>query len=291
VWFLQRQERVAVQKNPQARAEKAISMSQIATEAGHWYTLTGEPAYEVVGKSGDLRPTTLRDARKLGLVPSVTTIIKCADAPALNKWMRDQVLMAALTLPKIDGESMEAYAQRIMDDSRQQAATARDIGTAIHGQIEQALCLRPVMEHHDQVRSACKSLIDWCGSIDEIRPERSFAHPLGYGGKCDVHKKPSIDLNETHNGFVADFKSKDFTADKLPGVYENHSMQLAAYREGFEMPLARCAIIYVSTSVPGLTHLVEVDEAELARGWNMFCALLRYWQLKNNYVPQERIAA
>jgi hypothetical protein len=267
-------------------------MSQVASEAGHWYTLTGEPAYEVVGKSGELRPTTLRDARKLNLVPSVTTIIKCADAPALNKWMRDQVLMAALTLPKIDGESMEAYAQRIVDDSRQQASTARDIGTTIHGCIEKQLCgeyFDPTFVDH--VRDSIRTLGDWCGPLDEIRPERSFAHPLGYGGKCDVHKKPAIDLNETHNGFVADFKSKDFTADKLPNVYENHSMQLAAYREGFDMPLARCAIIYVSTSVPGLTHLVEIEEAELARGWNMFCALLRYWQLKNNYVPQERIAA
>lgn len=268
-------------------------MTQIATEAGHWYTLTGEPAYEIVGANGNLRPTTLRDARKLNLVPSVTTIIKCADAPALNKWMRDQVLMAALTLPKIDGESMEAYAKRIMDDSRQQAATARDIGTAIHGGIEKQLCggfCAP--EHASHVGAALRALHEWCSGLEEIRPERSFCHPLGYGGKCDVHKKPSIDLNETHNGFVADFKSKDFTENNLPGVYENHSMQLSAYREGFEMPSARCAIIFVSTAVPGLTHLVEVDEVELQRGWKMFRALLTYWQTKNNYAPQtEELAA
>jgi hypothetical protein len=263
----------------------------VATEAGHWYTLTGEPAYEVVGANGKLRNTTLRDARKLNLVPSVTTIIKCADAPALNKWMRDQVLMAALTLPKIDGESMEAYAQRILDDSRQQASTARDIGTAIHGCIEQHLCGQPSdILYQYEVCAAIEALEEWCGALEELRPERSFAHPLGYGGKCDVHKKPSIDLNETHNGFVADFKSKDFTADNLPGVYENHSMQLAAYREGFEMPSARCAIIYVSPAVPGLTHLVEVDEAELARGWEMFRALLRYWQWKNNYHRMDELA-
>jgi hypothetical protein len=264
----------------------------VATEAGHWYTLTGEPAYEIVGANGKLRNTTLRDARKLNLVPSVTTIIKCADAPALNKWMRDQVLMAALTLPKIDGESMEAYAQRILDDSRQQASTARDIGTAIHGCIECWLCNEWFDDQYDgHVKGALEALRGWCGDIEDLRPERSFAHPLGYGGKCDVHKKPSIDLNETHNGFVADFKSKDFTADNLPGVYENHSMQLAAYREGFEMPSARCAIIYVSTAVPGLTHLVEVDEDELQRGWKMFCALLTYWQTKNNYCPCEELAA
>jgi hypothetical protein len=269
---------------------KGDGMSQVATEAGHWYTLTGEPAYEVVGANGKTRPTTLRDARKLSLVPSVTTIMGCADKPALTRWKIDQTLMSALTLPKIEGESLEAFARRIKADSEEQASTARDIGTAIHGCIERHLCGLEIFEHREHVQGAIDTLGQWC-ALEEIRPERSFAHPLGYGGKCDVHKKPSIDLNETHNGFVADFKSKDFTADKLPGVYENHSMQLAAYREGFEMPLARCAIIYVSTKIPGLTHLVEVEEAELARGWEMFKALLTYWQWKNNYVPQEALAA
>ena len=264
----------------------------VATEAGHWYTLTGDPAYEIVGANGKLRNTTLRDARKLGLVPSVTTIMGCADKPALNRWKLDQTLMSALTLPRIDGESLEELARRIKADAEDQANKARDIGTAIHGCIESWLKAETFDQTYTKhVWGAMDAMRDWCG-IDEIRPERSFAHPLGYGGKCDVHKKPAIDLHETHNGFVADFKSKDFTADNLPGVYENHSMQLAAYREGFEMPLARCAIIFVSTAVPGLTHLVEVDEDELQRGWKMFCALLTYWQHKNSYRPQtEELAA
>jgi hypothetical protein len=42
-------------------------------ENGHFYTKDGHPAYTTIGKTGE-RPTTLRDARKLGLLPSVTTI-------------------------------------------------------------------------------------------------------------------------------------------------------------------------------------------------------------------------
>jgi len=86
-------------------------------------------------------------------------------------------------------------------------------------------------------------------------------------------------------GFVADFKSKDFTAHKLPRTYDNHAMQLAAYRCGFNMPFARCAIIFVSTRVPGLTHTVEIDADELDRGWAMFTALLNFWQLQKRYAP------
>ena len=56
-----------------------------AAESGHWYQADGTPAYEIVGANGKMRPTTLRDARKLNLYPSVTTIIRLMDAPGLDR--------------------------------------------------------------------------------------------------------------------------------------------------------------------------------------------------------------
>jgi hypothetical protein len=260
-------------------------VTQIATEAGHWYTATGLPAYEIEGKNGELRPTTLRDARKLNLYPSVTTIMRCADAPALNRWKQQQILMSALTLPRLDDETTEAYAARIVKDADEQSNKARDIGSLIHGCIERCLLQGAYDDAYaSHVEGSLEALGGWCG-LESIRPEKSFCHPLGFGGKVDVHKKPEIDLNVNHPGFVADFKSKDFDSDNLPLTYENHAMQLAAYREGFDMPDARCAIIFVSTKVPGLTHLVEIGSDELTRGWEMFKALLSFWQLKNRYAP------
>jgi hypothetical protein len=38
----------------------------MASEAGHWYDKGGNPAYTTIGKNGVERPTTLRDAKKLG---------------------------------------------------------------------------------------------------------------------------------------------------------------------------------------------------------------------------------
>lgn len=246
----------------------------IATEGGHWYALDGTPAYEVVGKNGAMRNTTLRDARKLNLVPSVTMIMNCAAAPALENWKRNQLLMSALTLPRLPEEGTQAFADRIIADSQAQAVAARDLGSAIHGCIEKRLMGQTDIEFAEHVQGAITSLDDWCGCVN-IRPEKSFAHPIGFGGKCDVHK----------NGFVADFKTKDFDENNLPATYDNHAMQLAAYREGFGLTHARGAIIYVSTKIPGLTHLVEVSQDELDRGWEMFQALLTYWQKKNRFSP------
>jgi hypothetical protein len=267
------------------------ALNAYASEAGHWYLPDGTPFYTYTNKYGEEKNVTLRQARPKLAVPSYSMISGCAAAPQLDRWKINQVLLAGAALPRDDFEGDQAWMDRVLARSRETSETARDLGTIIHGCIEKHLCGESVpVGYGEYVLGAIEGVDMWCG-LEGIRPERSFCHPLGFGGKCDVHKKPSIDLNDTHNGYVADFKTKDFTADRLPDVYDNHFMQLAAYREGFEMPQARCAIIYVSTAVPGLTHLVEVEQAELERGWGMFCALLTYWQHKNRYFPTQQALA
>jgi hypothetical protein len=251
-------------------------VSEIATEAGHWYIPPDKPYYTYTNKNGEEKNVTLREARKAGAGPSVSAIIRCAYAYALEKYKMEQVALAAAENPRGATEGVQAYMDRILALGRVHAETARDLGTEIHGDIEKALT-DTVWIPRPEASAAIKTLCGWCGG-DSLRMERSFFHPLGYGGKCDVQK----------DGFVADFKSKDFTESLLPLAWDNHAQQLSAYREGFGMPKARCAIIYVSTSQPGLCHLIELPEKELQRGWEMFCHLLEYWKVKNNYDPSLR---
>jgi hypothetical protein len=105
-------------------------------ESTHWYDRDGKPAYTVKAKDGSPRPTTLRDARKLALVPSVTTIIKCASAPGLERWKLDQMLHAALTLPRGSTEPEAEWIGRVWADSKETASKAADRGTSIHAAIQ-----------------------------------------------------------------------------------------------------------------------------------------------------------
>ena len=57
-------------------------------ESGHWYDRDGRPAYEQATKAGGVRATDLRDARKLGLLPSVTTVLSVVDKAALVDFPR-----------------------------------------------------------------------------------------------------------------------------------------------------------------------------------------------------------
>lgn len=104
-----------------------------ASESGHWYTRDGVPQYTVEAKKGGQRATTLRDARTMNLVPSVTTILGVAAKPALLAWMQQQVLMAALTLPKVDSETEEQYIARIIHDSKSKGVRLRTLEqTSMH---------------------------------------------------------------------------------------------------------------------------------------------------------------
>jgi len=104
-------------------------------ESGHWYTKDGVPAYTTIGKTGE-RATTLRDARKLGLLPSVTTIIGIMAKAGLDNWKQQQVLLAALTLPRLQTESEQEWLTRVMQDSRATGREAAERGTAIHAIIQ-----------------------------------------------------------------------------------------------------------------------------------------------------------
>jgi len=84
-------------------------------------------------------------------------------------------------------------------------------------------------------------------------------------------------------GIVLDAKTKEFGPDDDVVAYEEHLMQLAAYRNGLGLPHARCANVFASVTHLGLIKIVEWPEADLRKGWEMFQCLLRFWKLKNDF--------
>lgn len=247
-------------------------------ESGHWYDRDATPRYEVRAKDGSMRAATLRDARKFGWYPGVTSIIKCAAAPGLENWKANQVLLAALTLPRLDGENDESFCKRVMHDSGEQARKARERGTEIHAAIQghyegQA----PSVEMLAYVRGVHEAIQHHFGS-ETWRPELACAHESGFGTKADL----------SCDGIVLDFKGSDFTAEDVATLktWDEHAMQLGATREALGMHQATCAIVYVSRVTPGLCRVIPVEEPELRRGWSMFQSLHSYWKAKSNYYPE-----
>jgi len=254
------------------------------SESGHWYDRQGNPAYTTIGKNGKERGTTLRDARTLNLCPSVTTILGVAAKPGLDTWKQQQVLLSALTLPKSEGETEESWLERVMMDSKQTGRIAAERGTSIHATIQAFFEGELVPEAMPICRPVEQAIKDHFGEQLWL-PELSFAHPLGFGGKSDLTAK----AKHGFEGISIDVKTKETTDISKIDVYPEHGMQLAAYRQGFNMPTARCANVFVGykmvegnivfTGVKVIEHTAE----DLDRYWLMFTKLLEFWQLKNNH--------
>jgi len=245
-----------------------------AAEWGHWYTRDGKPCYEVpyADPSKGMRSATLKDAKRLGLVPGVTTIIQGAAKPGLERWKVTQGILSALTLPRLPDESLDAFADRAMLDSREQARKAAERGTAIHaaiqGHYEGVSPDEPLLAY---VQATVKTVDEEFPPARKWQSEASFASPLGFGGKTDLC------MNNEEYAVVLDFKTKEFADTDKKLAWDEQCIQLAAYREGLLMPSARCANVYVSVNNPGLVRVHEWPEVELQRGWKMFQALMDYF--------------
>ena len=227
--------------------------------------------YTIMGNNGQ-RSTTLRDARSRNLIPSVTTILNVAAKPALMIWMQRQVLMSALTLTRQDGETDESFIDRVMSDSKELGKAAADAGTDIHNAIEDFWTGRQLSRHFEHVKATNDLLRESFGDQEWIA-EKSFGHDLGFGGKCDLHCASA----------VVDIKTKEFAPGEKVEGFDEHLMQLAAYRVGLGLDGAKCANLFVSRTHPGTVYLKEWTEDEVQRGWKQFCCLLEFWQLKNNH--------
>lgn len=249
-----------------------------AAESLHWYWPDGRPAYEVPGAKGQPVNPDIRHARKLGLVPSVTTIMRVMAAPALERWKREQYALAALTLPRLPDETDSAFLKRLDADAQAWTRQRADDGTALHAAIEQ-----------------------------EARGEAfdpRFAPHLA---------KIKEALSKLPVSFVGDFKTKDTLEgkDRARLFYDEHVMQLAAYRHGiigqthdeplvFERAFAHTdgyggrVDVFRGTpwpDTPLVSIMIAIEPADIEvkvwtndearRGLALFQCALQLWKLKN----------
>ena len=157
--------------------------NKFTSESGHWYDQDGEPMYTIIGANGKERNTTLRDAKSLGLVPSVTTIIGMIAKPSLENWKIDQALKSALSLERYEDESLESFTYRCKQDSKQISLKAASEGTKIHAMIEKGFLGKRKTKPYNII----KAWLDENYPNEEWIAEDSFCADSGYGGKIDLY--------------------------------------------------------------------------------------------------------
>jgi hypothetical protein len=248
-------------------------------QSGHWYTEQGESAHVIIGKTGKERNTTVADARKLGLLPSVTSVLGIMEKPQLTAWKIEQAIMSSLTLPKEDNESLEEYAKRVVKDSKESTTRAAEHGTKMHTEMENILLgracskdetLKPYIETFKQWASDNVEKTYWC--------EKAMVG-AGYAGRCDAY----VRLKNVGDAII-DLKNRKVNP-KYDPFYDTDCAQLWAYRIASENPKAACVSVVLASNNPE-TILTKVwDDKELYEAGIGFMALLKVWAWAKQYVP------
>ena len=261
-----------MKKEEKLDSSKSDNYNKFKSEAGHWYTHEGEPMYTIIGANGKERNTTLRDARSLGLVPSVTTIIGMIAKPSLENWKINQALNSALSLERQEGETLESFAYRCKQDSKQIGLNAAKEGTKIHAMIEKGFLGKAKTKPYKII----KAWLDETFPDEEWLAEDSFCAQKGYGGKIDLYSK---------SGIFVDFKTKDNLEGKDPAklVYDDHGMQLSAYAQGCNFDDPERVSIFVDRKDTGLILFHIWDKESHTKHLSMFNSILEFWKLSKNY--------
>lgn len=243
---------------------------------GHWYSKQGEPCHF----QPDGKDTTLRHARKDGLLPSVTTILDLMDKPGLNRWMVNQHLKAAFENPPGKLEHQGEWESRIRTLANESTNVARQRGDEIHNALESyfngdmqkkdAQIVECVVEHMDDLGLPCYGWV----------AEKTIACRVGnygFGG--------AIDLHHPDEQIIVDFKTKDLAESKGKLAYPNHARQLAAYAYAlWERVDVQAVNLFVGRDIVDCrSHIWDADT--MREEFQVFKRLLEIWHRERRYMP------
>lgn len=269
--------------NPNVTAARPTSQ-----DGSHWYFRDGRPCYELPKKTGGgMKAPTLADARKLDLVPSVTTILKILAKPALTNWLIEQAILAVITSPRREGETDDAFVDRIInvemvqDQERDKAAQR---GRDIHEALE--FLFRGQQLPKPEIYPWVKPAFEFMRSSGELVGTEKILLGDGFAGRADLFQK------HPDYWILRDYKSTKSMPNPKQGAWPEHRLQLAAYAKAFLDSLPEtercrrvvCSNVYISTIIPGSYVVCETEDwfETYERG---FKCLLNYWQFANQYAP------
>lgn len=232
------------------------------------------------------RDPTLTDAKKSGLLPSVTSIIKDIVNPAsLVQWIEEDCIKVAAAYPYAGDGSQEDIDERYMPmikgKRKEYAKTVQDKGKLLHKEKEVFFMegKEPeTMEGKNVVADYNKFMVAEGADPGALTCEQPFGSKLiGYAGTPDDY---FADINMIND--LKTTKHKNFEKIKTSKhLYMTWKLQLGAYR--IIAPTARL-MQAVCSQETGETKFIELDNPDT---WaEAFKGIFTAWCAEKDYDPR-----
>lgn len=264
-----------------------------------WYSPESvTPVYEVEGSKSTathkvMVTPSLLYARKLRLLPSVTSVIKEIASYGLEKWKETQLIMACIKYPltqTLDGLQaneveavIEKYAELVRAKAGEFAAACADRGTLIHADIQKSF--EGKQTSGDPAAERAVSIIADKFSelgVVEVSTEVSFGSvTLGYAGTPDLDCRLS-DGTE----IMFDMKTTDLKKFKKP--HDSWYLQGGAYRRAKrDVPGTRFEQIVIDRDSGDAIFVPHEDPEQWEIAWDH---LFNLWCILKQYDPRRVVA-
>lgn len=244
---------------------------------------TKSPVFEIVGSTtGKPRNPTIRDARKHGWYPSVTSIIRVVSSSSLEAWKLNNLLSVAINTPRNEEETDEDYMDRISCDADLIADMAADRGKEIHAELSKAIKAGRYDGDDECVKTSYANTCEYIKALEVVNgpliskqvDDVFVCEDHMFAGSCDLWLL-------FHNGkrVIIDFKTKDLKDDFKP--YFSYKLQLG----GYDLGLFGCqydtelAIIPIDRKT-GKSMYCKIEERNCA---DLFLCANALWRASNKF--------
>ena len=238
--------------------------------------------HTVVGRNGKERNTTVRDARKFGLLPSVTNVTGIVHKEGVTRWKMDYCVQAALTLPRKEGEGLDAFTDRVVDDAEQAMSAAAEFGSRFHAGAQRVAENPLGLSENEELYEWLVEYRGWMETNIEkvLWTEKVLVNRAGgYGGTADmlcVHRK--------HGLCLVDLKTQKIAPGRTGRVYPGWKYQLAAYRQVVGREVT-CMNLIIDSTRPRIDGEYFHGPEEMDRAWQVFQAAMFIWRHEKDYLP------
>ena len=241
-------------------------------------------------KDGELIDGDLRLCRKLGGLPSPTTVLNIIGSPGLRYYFRKQMFESTATTPRLPNESDDDYFDRCCQWADEHGQAAREKGGDFHSLVQryhemsmktkEPLNADEFFLDDEPLYPLLAQYVDWY--LKNVRRSIMVEQAVigqGYAGRVD-HVAEMMDGRVA----VCDVKTQDTTKKKKFTYYDQWPIQLAAYA-GAIKPQPDCLIsVAVSSNLPAVVE-AKIWEKPVDYYHQIFMGLLAYWCHSNEYHP------